>query len=49
MVKVVLIRDPDTGRALYSNETKVLGIFDSVVEAAKHLGDMLKHCNIMAA
>ncbi len=49
MVKIVLIRDPETGRALYAEETKVLGVFDSVVEASKHLGDLLKHCNIVAA
>ena len=49
MVKIVLIRDPETGRALYADESKVLGIFDSLEEADKHLGDLLRHCNIVAA
>jgi hypothetical protein len=46
MVKIVLIQDPETGRALYSDETKVMGVFESVMAAKKELGALMSYCNI---
>ena len=44
MMKVILTKDPETGRGLYENETKVLGIFASLEEAEKALGNLLRFC-----
>jgi hypothetical protein len=46
MLKVFLTTDPQTRRALYDDEAKLLGIFQSISEAEKALGDMLKFCTI---
>ena len=49
-VRVYLTVDPETGRALYDDESKFMGVFDSVLDAAKQLGDdVLSFCNIKPA
>ena len=50
MVKVYLTVDPKTGRALYDDESKFLGTFSSVKDAAIELGeDTLNYCSIRTA
>lgn len=46
MINIFLTIDPDTGRALYDNESKLLGKFYSVSEAEHKLGDLLRFCSI---
>jgi hypothetical protein len=46
MFKVFLTIDPQTMRALYDDEAKLLGIFQSMSEAEEALGDMLNFCSI---
>jgi hypothetical protein len=46
MIKIFLTIDPDTGRALYDNESRLLGKFFSVAEAETTLGDLLRFCSI---
>jgi hypothetical protein len=46
MLKVFLTQDPQTLRALYDSEAKLLGIFQSMCEAQETLGDMLNFCSI---
>ena len=46
MFKVFLTQDPQTLRALYDNESKLLGVFQSMCEAQETLGDMLNFCSI---
>lgn len=50
MIKVFLTVDPQTRRGLYDSESKLLGTFHSVREAAATLGDdMLSFCSIRSA
>ncbi|MEI7841990.1 MAG: hypothetical protein WCI39_03065 [Gallionellaceae bacterium] len=46
MIKIFLTIDPDTGRALYDDESELLGRFYSVTEAEHQLGDLLRYCSI---
>lgn len=46
MLKVFLTIDPQTLRALYDDEAKLLGSFASMTEAEDALGDMLNFCTI---
>ena len=46
MLKVFLTIDPQTLRALYDDEAKLLGVFQSMSEAEEALGDMLNFCTI---
>lgn len=46
MLKVFLTIDPKTLRALYDDEAKLLGTFQSMSEAEEALGDMLNYCTI---
>lgn len=46
MLKVFLTIDPQTLRALYDDEAKLLGSFKSMSEAEETLGDMLNFCTI---
>ena len=46
MLKVFLTQDPQTLRALYDSEAKLLGVFQSMCEAQETLGDMLNFCSI---
>lgn len=46
MLKVFLTIDPQTMRALYDDEAKLLGIFQSIIEAEETLGDILNFCTI---
>lgn len=46
MLKVFLTIDPQTLRALYDDEAKLLGSFTSMSEAEDALGDMLNFCTI---
>ncbi|OGS81442.1 MAG: hypothetical protein A2061_04950 [Gallionellales bacterium GWA2_59_43] len=46
MIKVFLTIDPYTLRALYDDEAKLLGVFQSMSEAEDALGDMLNFCTI---
>ncbi len=46
MLKVFLTTDPQTRRALYDDEAKLLGVFQSISEAEEALGDMLAFCTI---
>ena len=46
MIKVFLTVDPETKRGLYDDEAKLLGVFPSMNEAEKALGDMLNFCTI---
>jgi len=46
MYKVYLTVDPSTGRALYRDEEKFMGSFESILAAAKALGDsILNFCS----
>lgn len=49
MLKIFLTIDPQTLRALYDNESKLLGVFQSMNEAEGALGDMLNFCSIRSA
>lgn len=46
MINIFLTIDPKTGRALYDDESKLLGKFYSVTEAEHKLGDLLRYCSI---
>jgi hypothetical protein len=46
MLKVFLTKDPQSLRGLFDNEAKLLGVFHSMNEAEKTLGDMLNFCTI---
>lgn len=46
MCKVFLTTDPQTHRGLYDDESKFLGIFQSVRDAELALGDLLNFCTI---
>ena len=46
MIKIFLTTDPDTGRGLYDDESRLLGRFISVTDAENVLGDMLRFCSI---
>jgi len=46
MLKVFLTIDPQSLRALYDDEAKLLGVFQSMSEAENALGDMLNFCTI---
>lgn len=46
MLKVFLTIDPQTLRALYDDEAKLLGAFESISEAEEALGEMLNFCTI---
>lgn len=46
MLKVFLTIDPQSLRALYDDEAKLLGVFKSIGEAEDALGDMLNFCTI---
>ncbi len=46
MIKVFLTIDPQTLRGLHDDEAKLLGVFQSLIEAEKALGDMLNFCTI---
>lgn len=49
MLKIFLTIDPQTRRGLYDSESTFLGIFQSMSEAEKALGDMLNFCSIRSA
>ena len=49
MLKIILTIDLKTHRALYDNEATVLGLFRSMAEAEKELGDVIRFCSIQAA
>lgn len=49
MCKVYLTVDPQTRRGLYDSESKFLGLFPSVKEAAEKLGDVIGFCSIRTA
>jgi len=46
MCKVFLTTDPTTQRGLYDDESKFLGIFQSLRDAEQALGDLLNFCTI---
>ena len=46
MCKVYLTVDPQTYRGLYDNESKFLGLYNSVKEAAEKLGALINFCSI---
>lgn len=46
MLKIFLTIDPQTRRGLYDSETRLMGIFQSLSEAERALGDMLNFCSI---
>jgi len=46
MLKIFLTIDPQTGRGLYDNESKLLGVFQSIYDAEAALGDLLSFCSI---
>ena len=46
MFKIFLTTEPQTGRGLYDNEVKFLGIFRSLREADELLGGLLNFCSI---
>lgn len=46
MLKIFLTKDPQTLRGLYDDESKLLGVFQSMSEAEEALGDMLNFCSI---
>lgn len=49
MLKIYLTIDPQTRRGLYDNEAKFLGVFQSMNEAEKTLGEILNYCSIRSA
>lgn len=49
MLKIFLTIDPQTLRGLYDDESKLLGVFQSMSEAQEALGDMLNFCSIRSA
>jgi len=49
MVKIYLTTDPQTHRALYDNESRFLGIFQSMRHAYEVLGELLCFCTIRSA
>ena len=49
MLKIFLTIDPETHRGLYDNEATFLGVFHSISEAEKTLGDILNFCSIRSA
>lgn len=49
MFKIFLTIDPHTRRGLYDSESKFLGVFQSINDAEKALGDMLNFCSIRSA
>lgn len=49
MLKIFLTIDPQTRRGLYDSEAKFLGVFQSMNDAEKALGDMLSFCSIRSA
>jgi len=46
MYKVFLVIDPVTGRGLYEDEERHLGVFDSLAQVEAVLGEMLNFCEI---
>ncbi len=46
MFKIFLTIDPQSGRGLYDNESRFLGVFNSLSEAEKSLGQLLNFCSI---
>lgn len=46
MCKVFLTTDPVTQRALYDNESKFLGVFQTILDAERILGELLNYCSI---
>jgi hypothetical protein len=46
MYQVILVVDPATGRGLYKEEEKRLGVFGSLAQAAEVLGNLLNFCTI---
>lgn len=47
MIRIYLTVDPQTRRALYDDESKLLGTFNSIQHALAELGaDILAFCNI---
>lgn len=46
MCKVFLTTAPLTQRALYDSESKFLGVFQSILDAERILGDLLNFCSI---
>lgn len=49
MIKIFLTIDPQTRRGLYDSEATFMGLFSSMSEAEKSLGDMLNFCSIRSA
>ncbi|MEW5904296.1 MAG: hypothetical protein AB1722_08150 [Pseudomonadota bacterium] len=49
MYRIYLTTDPATQRALYDNESRLLGIFASMREAYESLGELLSFCTIRSA
>lgn len=49
MVKIYLTTDPQTHRALYDNESRFMGIFQSMRDAYESLGELLSFCSIRSA
>lgn len=49
MLKIFLTVDPQTGRGLYDSESQFLGVFQSITDAERELGDMLGYCSIRSA
>lgn len=46
MIKIFLTTDPVTGRGLHDDESRFLGTFQSVREAAQELGEIFRFCSI---
>jgi len=46
MINIFLTTDPLTGRGLHDDESRFLGTFQSVLEAANQLGDIFRFCSI---
>ena len=49
MLKVILTVDPKTMRALYDDETTVLGVYITIQEATEMWGDLIRFCSIHRA
>jgi len=46
MYAIYLTTDPDTGRGLYQDESKFMGKFETIQQAAESLGGLLRFCSI---
>lgn len=46
MIKIFLTSDPETGRALYDDESRFMGLFTSLAAAENELGELLHFCSI---